>query len=567
MRSYKALLWVAVVGAVLAILLFPLGIFAHPHDDDGQTHEGVAADTDDHIHIHYDENGTGAVRDFDSTDPEGSGIEWNVRGVDAADFAISSTGVLTFMESPDYENSTDRGLDLNANGDFTGTGEFAPGDNYYQITVSATEMSDALPAKRTDIDLTVIVGNVDDDGELTLQWLQPEVTTEIGTTLIDPDGATSDPTWTWYTSKAADPEVGNLFHWNVVTGPDTASYTPLAADEDKYLWVHVAYTDPQGGNKTADAKSENTVRAEVTSGNGSPDFVEETDTRTVPESMDVGGDVGLPVVATDPDPEDTVTYELEAAADDNARDVEFFNIDKATGQITVAQDLDYDAVGARTDGATAGTYMVIVKATDPSSLADLITITITAENVNEAPKVTGRAELSVVEGITENGALVYETLIEQANNANRYLPVEQDSIDSIATWHLEGDDKGAFDLSGNFEPRYLQFKAAPDFENPIDENRDNIYEVTIVATDTDPLETGPGIGKTNVAVMVTSAEEAGKVVFTAGETAYLNEMLVAEVQDPDDHGGDLGEPYQGVHVVSWQWSKSTSDSGMLRKLL
>ena len=65
-------------------------------------------DTDDHIHIHYAENGMDAVRDFDSTDPERDGIEWNVRGVDAADFEISSTGVLTFMESPDYENPTDR---------------------------------------------------------------------------------------------------------------------------------------------------------------------------------------------------------------------------------------------------------------------------------------------------------------------------------------------------------------------------------------------------------------------------------------------------------------------------
>ena len=112
-----------------------------PHDS-GQTHPGVAADTDDHIH--YAENGTGEVRDFDSTDPEGSGIEWNVRGVDAADFEIdSSTGVLTFMESPDYENPTDRGLNLNPGPDvetFDDDDEFAPIDNNYQITVSATEM-------------------------------------------------------------------------------------------------------------------------------------------------------------------------------------------------------------------------------------------------------------------------------------------------------------------------------------------------------------------------------------------------------------------------------------------
>ena len=108
------------VGALLAMMAIlvlsspaPNGVFAHPHDD-GQTHTGVVADTDDHIHIHYAENGTGPVRSFESKDPEGSGIEWNVRGVDAADFEIdSSTGVLLFVNSPDFENATDRGLNLN----------------------------------------------------------------------------------------------------------------------------------------------------------------------------------------------------------------------------------------------------------------------------------------------------------------------------------------------------------------------------------------------------------------------------------------------------------------------
>ena len=135
---------------------------------------------------------------------------------------------------------------------------------------------------------------------------------------------------------------------------------------------------------------------------------------------------------------------------------------------------------------------------------------------------------------------------------------DPDHLDSIARWTLEGDDAGAFDHSGRFEPRYLQFKVAPDFENPTDMNRDNVYEVTLVATDTDPLGTGAGIGKVNVWLTVTNVDEAGKVVFTEGETAYLNEMLVAEVQDPDDKGGDLGEPYQGVHIVTWQWSRSTT---------
>ena len=577
------------VGALLAMMAIlvlsnpaPNGIFAHPHDPE-QMHEGVVEEAE---HIHYAENGTDEVRDFDSKDPEGSGIEWNVRGVDAADFEISSAGVLTFMESPDYENATDRGLNLNANAgddDFDDDGEFAPNDNNYQITVSATEMRagpDApLPAKRTDIALTVIVGNVNDSGELTLQWLQPEVSVAIGTTLTDPDGDTSDHTWTWYISKATEPVIGEDSHWNQVANQNPpSSYVPVAANEGSYLWVHVEYTDTQGDTtKEANAISENPVRAAVSPGaNASPDFQDDTDTRTVPESTAVGDPVGDPVTATDTDTDtnnDILTYELVEVAGPNDGDVEFFDIDMATGQITVAQNLDYDSDQGR--GSTGnrpddGEYRVTVRATDPSGSTGNVTVTITAVNVNEDPVVTGRAELSVDEGITDADDNLVYTILPDApaigqpntptNQQNEYVYEDPDHLDSIARWTLEGDDAGAFDHSGRFEPRYLQFKVPPDYENPTDINRDNVYEVTLVATDTNPLGTGAGIGKVNVWLTVTNVEEEGKVVFTEGETAYLDEMLVAEVQDPDDKGGDLGEPHQGVHIVSWQWSRSEHEA-------
>ena len=581
---------VVLAGAVLAMIAMlvisspaPNGIFAHPHDPE-QTHTGVAEGAE---HIHYAEDAPGPVRDFDSTDPEESTIEWNVRGVDAADFDIdSSTGVLTFIDSPDYESPTDRAraeADLNDDNDQDDPGEeaFVAGDNNYQITVSATEMSDALPAKRTDIDLTVVVDNADDKGELTLEWLQPEVDVEIGTTLTDPDtetdpvGEITDEAWTWYISKATEPVIGEDSHWNVIADANDATYTPVAANEGRYLWVHVAYTDPQGDTKTADEKSENPVRAAVSAGaNASPDFPDVTDTRTVPESTAVGDPVGAPVTATDADDadKDRLTYELVKVAAPNDGDDEFFDIDMATGQITVAQNLDYDAVGGRTAGATAGEYIVIVRVTDPSSSTNDIEVTITAENVNEAPMVTGRAELSVAEGtidITdEDAVLVYTTLPDAPTGTNpnptgqrnEYLYEDPDHLDSIARWTLEGDDAGAFDQSGDFEPRYIQFTVAPDFENPTDMNRDNVYEVTLVATDTDPLGTGAGVGRVKVWLTVNNVNEAGMVVFTEGETAFQDEMLVAEVQDPDDHGGDMGEPYEGVHIVNWQWSRSEHEA-------
>ena len=58
----------------------------------------------------FPENSTDPVRSFISTDPEADSIEWDVRGLDAADFTISSNGVLEFKNPPDFENPTDRAL-------------------------------------------------------------------------------------------------------------------------------------------------------------------------------------------------------------------------------------------------------------------------------------------------------------------------------------------------------------------------------------------------------------------------------------------------------------------------
>ena len=555
-RSFYSLLSVAVVGALLAIMLFPLTLSAQEADDGTVT---------------YNENGTDPVRTFESDDPEGAGILWTVRGLDAADFTIDSAGVLSFVSSPDFEDPTDRPHGAtDFNGDDTvdpGEGAQADGttDNLYHITVSATEVwngsNEALPARRTDLPVTVTVGNVDDDGELTLQWLQPEVDREITATLTDEDGGVDVDVdadgWTWYRSKVADPKINIDFHWNRITTETDATYQPAAADVGKYLWVRVAYTDTQGGNKTADVKSYKAVRAAPAPGdNGSPDFGQPSDTRTVSESVAVGADVGDAVEAIDPDPEDIVTYALVEAPGANAGDIASFNVDRKSGQLTVAEELDADA--ARGEGTTAGEYVVVVSATDPSGVFDSITVTITAENANEAPVVTGAAVLSVSE---EPSYAEFNTDVDNANaRPSEYVATQDDTADSIATWHLEGPDAGAFDLGGLFEPRYLNFKSAPDFENPTDANRDNVYEVTIVATDTDPLGDGAGVGRVSVAVVVENVEEAGEVVFVEGETAFLNETLVAQVHDADDHGGDLGEPYEGVHVQTWQWSKWDGDA-------
>ena len=557
----------------------------------------------EHDMINFPENSEDPVRSFASMDPEGDSIEWDVRGLDAADFKISSTGVLEFKDAPDFEDPTDRPLPMtydSATHTYTEADAIMDDDNIYQITVSATEVrnnrpDNTLPAKRTDIDLTITVTNVDEPGVVKLEWLQPEVGTEITATLTDPDNAITGATYEWAVSKVADPDVETNFHWNIVTTATASAYTPAgdrvdpdeaqqtAVDEGRYLRVTVSYEDTLGndnGNKAAVVKSMLPVRAEVSSGateapadNGSPDFEDDTDTRTVAENFAVGSAVGAAFRAIEPDPEDTLTYTLRPATED-ADDVDSFYIDNlddngdisGTGQIKVKGRLNFEAK-LDANGDADGKYYVVVRATDPSGLFDDITVTITAENVNEAPSVAGYVALTVREGITNDAdVFVYNDL--PLNDPETVLPIEHQYIatepdlrDSIATWHLEGDDAAMFDLSGHFEPRYLNFKKlsdylAPDYENPRDGNQDNVYEVTIVATDTVGNR-----GSIDVTVVVDNVDEPGKVVFSEGAVPYFNQKLVAQVEDPDDHGGDLGEPYQGVRIVTWQWSWSLTEVG------
>ena len=58
-------------------------------------------------------------------------VRWSVEGPDAADFKISSDGVLTIKAVPDYENPTDRDEDPDTAGDQ------GKGDNFYKVTVKA----------------------------------------------------------------------------------------------------------------------------------------------------------------------------------------------------------------------------------------------------------------------------------------------------------------------------------------------------------------------------------------------------------------------------------------------
>ena len=116
------------------------------------------------------------------------------------------------------------------------------------------------------------------------------------------------------------------------------------------------------------------------------------------------------------------------------------------------------------------------------------------------------------------------------------------TADPVASlkWSLSGADASKFDISVTTPMRTLTFKDAPDYESPVDSNRDNVYEVTVVVRDS--------AGNTDeqaVTVKVTNMEEAGVIELSTLQPR-LSFPITATLTDADNITAGS---------VSWQWYK------------
>ena len=106
-------------------------------------------------------------------------------------------------------------------------------------------------------------------------------------------------------------------------------------------------------------------------------------------------------------------------------------------------------------------------------------------------------------------------------------PVEQfvavDPEGQDVDWRLSGDDISDFSITGGS----LTFNSPPDFEAPSDFGSNNVYDVTVGASDP-----GGRLTWIDVTVTVTNVDEAGTVTLSTdrpGEGIPLN----AQLTDPD----------------------------------
>ena len=385
------------------------------------------------------ENYEAVLAAYSATDPEDTSAEitsWSVTGRDGGDFTINDLGELTFRSPPDYERPAD-----------------SDRDNEYEVTVRASDGQ-----VYGTYDVTVTVEAVDEAPEFQSGSRELIFTYR--------ENGTSD----LYTYRATDPEGADV-SWSVsgTDGRDFAITTDSSArgvlsfeeppdyddpaddDEDNEYEVTVVATD-QTGHAAGLA-----VTVIVTDVNEGPK-VSGTAEYTVRENHEAA--LGT---YTARDPEDPSLEITRWSV--TGRDGGDFVINE-DGELSFRSPPDYERPA---DGNRDNVYEVTVRASDGSYYGNL-EVTVTVEAVNEPPDITGDIEITY----QENGDRALET----------YRSTDPEKTD--ITWGLSGVDAGAFAISETGE---LTFRNVPDYEDPSDSDDDNVYEVTVEATDEDG-ETG-----------------------------------------------------------------------------
>ena len=230
------------------------------------------------------------------------------------------------------------------------------------------------------------------------------------------------------------------------------------------------------------------------------------------EASDTSVTVGDAVTAMDDDdPEGTLFYLL------SGRDAAPFTID-SNGQITTKAALDYE---------TKRTYSVTVTAVDPSGASARITVTITVTDVDEVPELSEKGLVALGSGI-----IGYEENDREAVAEYRATGPNAGSV----RWSLGGVDASDFSISSGGR---LTFRSVPNFESPADSDRDNRYEITVVA------RSGNVRDELDVTVDVLNADEEGAVALSPTRV-NVGARITATLTDPD------GTTSQ----ISWDWGRS-----------
>ena len=169
-----------------------------------------------------------------------------------------------------------------------------------------------------------------------------------------------------------------------------------------------------------------------------PSFPSATAVRSIAENSAPFSPLGAPIVATDPDPLDVLTYSL------SGRDAEFFNIVGTSGQLEPARPLDYES---------GDSYSVTVRATDSAGLYDTITVSIEVTNADEI------GEIFLSQDALDDGPELYATLTDPDGNISDVSWLWSLSIDKVNWNGIPGAEHPSYSPSQEDLRQFLRVQA------------------------------------------------------------------------------------------------------------
>jgi hypothetical protein len=297
-------------------------------------------------------NGT-AIGAFSGTDPDGDSLTFSLTNDAGGRFAVSGNQLVVADGSRlNYENATS-----------------------HDITVKASDPSNASISRTFTITVTDVndAPSVSDDSFSVSE--DAGTGTFVGTVeAFDQDaGQSLDFSFQSGNTGGAfsiDNNTGEIFVANDLNYETRSGYTLVVLVED---------------NGSPQLSSTATITVSILDANEAPSA--QDDSFSIAESAADGASVGT-VQVNDPDNGQSFDFSFQSGNTGAA-----FSIDSGTGEITVANPLDYE---------TRGSYTLIVLVEDSGSptLSDTATITVTVTDVNEAPTEIALTSTSIGENVS-----------------------------------------------------------------------------------------------------------------------------------------------------------------------
>ena len=278
------------------------------------------------------------------------------------------------------------------------------------------------------------------------------------------------------TFSTTDADAGDEFTYSLVSGTgsdDNAAFTingnNLAAVNAFSFKTKSTYTILVRATDAAGLYREQAFTVSVTNVNEAPTDIT-LSAHTITENLPVGAVVGM-ISTSDPDAGDAFTYTLVngTGSTDNA------------AFMLVGNTLKTAAV---VDFETKSSYWVRVRTTDAGGLFTEKPFMISVTNVNEAPTITSSPTVSVAEN---------QTAVQTVT------ATDADAGTTLNYSIVGGADQSLFAI--NASTGVLTFKSAPNYESPTDVGANNVYNVTVQASD------GTLVATKAVAVTVTNVNE------------------------------------------------------------